>query len=292
MGNSLREVKMRISSTQSTAQITKAMYMVSSSKGKKAEKTYRGYQDFMERIERLIGLILSKAKEEDPHPLLRDRPIKTVAYLLITSDRGLAGSYNSSVYKTVEEQVKNDVKEGKKAIFGAIGKQGYAYLKRKGYPLIFDSPTLVRDDVMLVDILPLAKCLIDAYLEEKVDAVVLIFNHFINRLQQSVELKTLLPVLPKTSEKDSIDYIFETGLEKTLQTVLPMYVEDLLYGMILDAKVCEHAARMNAMQSATDNAEAIIEKLQLLYNRARQAGITAELVDIIGGAGAIGGNNG
>lgn len=290
MANSLREVKLRISSTQSTAQITKAMYMVSQSKVKRAEKNYKSYQDFMKRISSMVAQIVDKAENEIQHPLLTKREVKKTAYLIITSDRGLAGAYNSSLFKASEERLK-EYSSAEEFITAAIGKKGFSYLKKQGYPLVQDSPTYVRDDVMFVDILPLAKRVIDAYLNKEIDKLVIVYNHYVNSLTQEVTFEELLPIKGIEGETEVADYIYETGIEKTLNLVLPMYIQDIIYGIILDAKTSEHSARMNSMKSATDNAEEIISKLQLLYNRARQSVITTELIDIIGGANAIGGDS-
>ncbi|MDE6946957.1 MAG: ATP synthase F1 subunit gamma [Anaeroplasmataceae bacterium] len=290
MANSLREVKQRIQSTENTAQITKAMYMVSSSKVKKAERIYKGYQDFMLRKANLVHQMVAKASEDFTHPLLTERPILRTAFLLVTSDRGLAGSYNSSIYKALEEKLNELNLEKQNVLCGAIGKQGFAYLKRNKYNLIKDTPTLVRDDVMFIDILPLAKSFIESYLLGEIDKLIIVYNHYINSLSLEIRFEELLPIMSLKGKESSVDYIYETGIEKTLNLVLPMYIEDMIYGIILDAKVSEHSARMNSMRNATDNATEVIAKLQLLYNRARQGAITTELIDIIGGANAIGGD--
>lgn len=290
MANSLREVKQRIQSTENTAQITKAMYMVSSSKVKKAERIYKGYQDFMLRKANLVHQMVAKASEDFTHPLLTERPILRTAFLLVTSDRGLAGSYNSSIYKALEEKLNELNLEKQNVLCGAIGKQGFAYLKRNKYNLIKDTPTLVRDDVMFIDILPLAKSFIESYLLGEIDKIIIVYNHYINSLSLEIRFEELLPIMSLKGKESSVDYIYETGIEKTLNLVLPMYIEDMIYGIILDAKVSEHSARMNSMRNATDNATEVIAKLQLLYNRARQGAITTELIDIIGGANAIGGD--
>lgn len=291
MANSLREVKQRISSTESTAQITKAMYMVSSSKVKKAERIFKSYQDFMNRKVDLVRQMVAKTNEDYVHPLLKPRPVQKTAYLLVTSDRGLAGAYNSSIYKAFEERLKEQNQEKENIICGAIGKQGFAYLKRNHYPLISPSATLVRDDVMFIDVLPLANQFIESYLTEKIDKLIIIYNHYINSLSLEIRFEELLPISPMESVESSREYVYETGIEKTLDVVLPMYIQDRVYGIILDAKVSEHSARMNSMRNATDNATEVIAKLQLLYNRARQGAITTELIDIIGGANAIGGES-
>lgn len=290
MANSLRQVKTRINSTKSTAQITKAMYTVSQSKVKRAEKTYKSYKDFMKRISDMVSLIVEKAADDYQHPLLSNREVNKTAYLIITSDRGLAGAYNSSIEKALTERINTSHKSKDEYITAAIGKKGHFYLKKMGYPLLEDNPTYVRDDVAFVDVAPLAKKFVEAYLNEEIDKLVIIYNHYVNSLTQEVTFQELLPIKGFEEATNKIDFVYETGIEKTLDLILPMYIEDMVYGIILDAKTAEHSARMNSMKNATDNADEIIAKLQLLYNRARQSVVTNELIDIIGGANAIGGD--
>ena len=290
MANSLREVKLRIASTQSTAQITKAMHMVSQSKVKKAEKNYKSYKDFMNRIASMVTQIINKTSEDIAHPLLLEREVNKTAYLIITSDRGLAGPYNSSIYKMITSLIEENHKSKDEFITAAIGKKGHGYLLKKGYPMLNSEATFVRDDVMFVDIIPMAKSFIDLYLEKKIDKLVIVYNHYVNSLVQEVKIEELLPIREIKGDDSNIDYSYENGVEKTLDLILPMYIQDMIYGIILDAKTAEHSARMNSMKNATDNAEEVIEKLQLLYNRARQNVVTNELIDIIGGANAIGGD--
>ena len=291
MANSLREVKIRISSTRSTAQITKAMYMVSQSKVKKAEKTYKSYKDFMQRISAMVSQILAKAGTDYQHPLLTQREVKKTAYFIITSDRGLAGAYNSSIFKALTDKIKENHKSNDEFITGAVGKQGFGYLKRMGYPMLNNEPVFIRDDVQFVDIEPLTKQFIDLYLNKEIDKLVIVYNHYVNSLSQEIKFEELLPLVKVDTEYQNIDYVYESGIEKTVNLILSMYAKDMTYGIILDAKTAEHSARMNSMKSATDNAEEVIGKLQLLYNRARQNVVTTELIDIIGGANAIGGDN-
>lgn len=291
MGNSLGEVKKRLSSTKSTAQITKAMYMVSSSKIKRAERTYKGYKDFMQQIKNIITNVLQTADENFEHPLITPREVKKTAYLIITSDRGLAGTYNSAIFKELDNIIINNHKSCDEYICAAIGKKGYSFLQRRGYPKIGDTHIAVRDDVMFLDMNGLVQNILDIYLSGKIDRFIIIYNHFVNNLVQEVRQEVLLPITGLEVEVKQNDYIYEGGIEATLNMVLPMYVKDIVYGIILDAKCAEHSARMNAMKSATDNANEVIEKLQLLYNRARQNVITNELIDIIGGANAIGGED-
>ena len=289
MANSLREVKTRIDSTKSTSQITKAMYMVSQSKVKRAEKTYKNYQSFMDNIASMTKSIVAKASESYIHPLMSDRPIKNICYLLITSDKGLAGAYNANVFKSLEADIEKRGLDLSNVKVSAVGRRGYSYIKRKGYETLNRKPVLVRDDVMFNDIVPLAETIIKDYIDKKIDELVIIYNHYVNTLTQETTNLKLLPIKEISGDINPIDYEYESGIKKTLDMMLPQYIEDIVYGVILDAKTSEHSARMNAMRSATDNADQVIGKLQLLYNRARQNVITNELIDIIGGANAIGG---
>lgn len=288
MGNSLREVKSRITSTQKTSQITKAMYMVSSSKVRKAEKTYKQYQDFMGRVSDMVKTIVSKVDNSDfNHPMLTKREIKKTAYVIITSDTGLAGAYNSNIFKFLEQQIEQKHSSKDEFVISAIGRKGFGYVKQKGYPTNYSEAIFVRDDVMFLDILPLVDSLISDYLNGSVDEICLIYNHYVNSITQETTLNTILPIAQVNGTESEIDYLFEGGIESTLNNVLPMYLENVIFGIILDAKTSEHSSRMTSMKNATDNAKEVIDKLQLLYNRARQEAITNELTDIIGGASAI-----
>lgn len=290
MANSLREVKTRIASTKSTAQTTKAMYMVSQSKVRRAEKTYKDYQSFMQNIRKMVTNVVSKIDTDYKHKLMQERPIHKTCYLIVTSDRGLAGAYNSNIFKALDNIIKERHTSKDEFITASIGRKGYNYINSKGYPTVNTEPTNVRDDVMFLDVVPLAKGIIDLYLEGKIDSLVVIHNHYVNSISQNVEFTNLLPIVNIGLEHNETEYIFESGIEKTLDMLLPMYIEDMIYGIILDAKTSEHCSRMNSMRNASDNADEVIAKLQLLYNRARQEVITNELIDIIGGANAIGGN--
>lgn len=291
MGNSLGEVKKRISSTKSISQITKAMYMVSSSKIKKAEKIYSNYKDFMSRVEEMVSNVASLTDENYVHPLLEKRTINKTAYLVITSDKGLAGAYNSSIYKTLDDIVTENHETKESFLCASIGKKGFSHILKRGYPSINDHSISIKDDVMFIDIDSLAGSIIEMYLTRKIDKLVIIYNHFVNSITYETKVEEILPIKQINKNESKIDYEYEGGPVKILDMLLPIYVKDMIYGIILDAKSSEHSARMNAMRNATDNANEVIDKLQLLYNRARQNVITNELIDIIGGANAIGGEN-
>ena len=284
MAESLIDVKGRINSTKKTSQITKAMYMVSSSKVKRSQQAYFSYQDFLNRIRQLVATTLNNTGPDFTYPMFEKREVKTTAYLLITSDTGLAGPYNTNVFKHFEQLVSENT--GNYVVW-TIGRKGYSYVKSKKHPLVNTSPVLIRDDVMYVDIVPLAKQFVNAYLKGEIDKIVIVYNHFVNSLNIEVTSETLLPMDEILSDEVNGEYLFEGGIYDIVDEIMPMYIQAVVYGVILDAKISEHSSRMNSMKNATDNADEVINKLQILYNRARQSAITTELIDIIAGANAV-----
>ena len=284
MALSLIDVRSRIASTKKTSQITKAMYMVSSSKVKRSQQTYLNYQDFLNRIKEMVAITLKNAGEDFSYPMFEKREVKTTAYLLISSDTGLAGPYNTNVFQHFEQLVENETND---YLVWTIGRKAYSYVKGKNYPLINTSPLLIRDDVLYIDIVPLAKQIVHAYLSGEIDKIVIVYNHFVNSLNIEVKSEVLLPIEPIETSNVETEYLFEGGIFDIVDEIMPMYIQAVVYGIILDAKISEHSSRMNAMKNATDNATEVIDKLQILYNRARQSAITTELIDIIAGANAV-----
>lgn len=285
---SLREIKNRIEATRKTSQITKAMNMVSAAKLKRVEKKHMAFGPIKTRVKRLIEDVLS-SNPEITHPLLESRELKKTGYILVTSDRGLAGPYNTNVIRYFEQWVKEKHRSKKEYIVGTIGYKGYSYCKRKGIPLLNAESINSRDDVRFIDFQAMSRAFIELYLAKGVDRIVMIYSHFVNTLSQEVKSEVLLPITDLISSKEHLisNYLFEPSTEEVVSSLLPIYLENTLYGIILDAKTSEHASRMTAMKSATDNAKEIIQKQKLIYNRARQAQITLELNDIIGGANAV-----
>ena len=282
---SLREIKKKIESTKKTSQITKAMNMVSASKLRKVERQFKAFQPIKAKVKQLLEHVLS-TNPEYTHPLLETREIKKVGYILVTSDRGLAGPYNSQVLKYFENLIKD---KNSNFVVGTIGYKAFSYCKRKNYPLLNNESINSRDDIKFIDFQVMSRAFISLYLEKQVDKIVMIYTDYINTLSQVVKEEVLLPVtdLVKDKKKMVSEYIFEPSVEDVIDQLLPIYLENTLYGIILDAKTAEHASRMTAMKNATDNAKEIIRKQNLIYNRARQAQITIELTDIIGGANAV-----
>ncbi|MFA7561086.1 MAG: ATP synthase F1 subunit gamma [Candidatus Izemoplasmatales bacterium] len=281
---SLRDIKKKIEATKKTSQITKAMNMVSASKLRKVEKQFKAFQPIKAKVKQLLEHVLSTSPEYT-HPLLETREIKKVGYILVTSDRGLAGPYNSQILKYFENLIEEDKHD---YVIGTIGYKAYSYCKKKGYPLLNKESINSRDDLKFIDFQAMSRAFIKLYLDRGVDKIVMIYADYINTISQEVKAEVLLPITDLIKKKTSVsEYIFEPSISEVIDQLLPIYLENTLYGIILDAKTSEHASRMTAMKNATDNAKEIIHKQNLIYNRARQAQITIELTDIIGGANAV-----
>ena len=283
MAGESRQVMIRINATKKTAQITKAMNMVSASRLRQAEKTIKEYRPFIEKARDIISN-LSLSDESMQHPLLAKREEKKVCFVVVACDRGLAGPFNSNVCKELTKQI-NELKQ--EYIVLPIGLKAYKYVEKMKYSLLVDKVINIKDDIEFSMVEDVIKNLVTNYLEHSFDKVVVIYNHYVNTLIQKVVSETVLPV-PKIKENDKTKiYEFDGGVKEILDTALPIYIENTIYGYLLDSKASEHASRMNSMKSATDNAMEVISTLELLYNRARQSAITLELTDIVGGASVI-----
>jgi len=290
---SMRDIKSRINATKKTSQITKAMHMVSASKLKKAERSIKSYRPLMYQLNMMLDSLL-KSDDELTHPMLEEREVEVTCYILVSSDRGLAGPYNANVFKKFQADVRERHESKDEFIVAPIGYKAFSFVKRNGYNMLFDENVHVRDDIQFIDFKATTERFMKDYLRGKIDKIVVYYNEFVNTLTQTVRERQLLPidqnaiVIPKEEEtSEHILFTYEPSPQAIVNQLMPMFVENMLYGYILDAKASEHAARMTAMKSATDNAQDLIKSLQLHYNRARQAAITIELTDIIGGANAV-----
>lgn len=287
MAASIRDIKQKVVATKKTSQITNAMNMVSASKLKGAQKSTESFRPYMQRIEEIVCNLVSNGEEID-HPLLKEQEGDKVCYILVTSDRGLAGPFNSNLCKLLTSIIDN-----KKDIVGTLGTKGYLYCRNRKYNML-DNVTRLPDDVLFENIYPTIEKVLNMYLNGEVNKVVMIYNHFVNTLTIEPTTKQILPINDDFSNNEintNHIYDYEGGINSILDTILPLYIENLVYGIILDSKASEHASRMTAMKNATDNAKDVITKLEIVYNRARQAAITLELTDIIGGANAANGGN-
>ncbi|TDL96795.1 F0F1 ATP synthase subunit gamma [Macrococcus brunensis] len=284
--SSLREIKTRITSTQKTSQITKAMHMVSNSKLRRAEENAKSFYPYMDKMQETISAI---GGNDSSHPMLVKRPVKKTGYLVVTSDKGLAGPYNASVLKNVtniiRERHNNDASQYGILVIGRVGRD---FLKARGYNIINEMVGLPEQPSFKA-INAMTKSAVERYEAGEFDELYLHFSHFISVLEQEVQERRILPVSQSDIQatRATAMYEFEPDKEAILDVILPQYAESLIYGALLDAKASEHASRMTAMKNATDNAKELIDDLSLQYNRARQAAITQQITEIVGGAAAL-----
>ena len=285
---SLKEIDSRIKSTKKMKQITKAMNMVSSSKLRRAEKNTKQFEPYMEKMQDAITAIAGASKNSN-HPMLRPRQIQRSGYLVITSDKGLAGAYSSNVLKRLINDIKEKHTNSDEYSIIVLGQSGVDFLKNRGYE-VESSLVDVPDQPSFKSIQAIAKHAIDLFSEEHIDELKIYYSHYVSVLENKPSVKQVLPLSQEDSSQGQgqmSSYEFEPDKDSILRVILPQYVESLIYGTILDAKASEHAARMTAMKNASDNATELIDDLSLQYNRARQAEITQQITEIVGGSAAL-----
>ncbi|MCC4723147.1 ATP synthase F1 subunit gamma [Salinicoccus sp. RF5] len=288
---SLREIKGRIGSTKKMSQITSAMHMVSNSKLKRAEENARKFQPYMDKIQEAVQAIAS-GDNTSSHPMLRERPVKRTGYVIITSDSGLAGPYNANIIKEITGKISERHNDNPDSYdLFVIGRMGYEFLENRGYN-ITNHRIGLDDQPSFSSVKEIAQQSVAQFSNEDIDELYIVYNEFISVLEQKVSTRKLLPLSEddaanQTQASNLSTYEFEPDKESILETILPQYAESLVYGALLDAKASEHAARMTAMKAATDNAKELVDDLSLQYNRARQAAITQEITEIVGGASAL-----
>jgi len=285
---SLRDIKARIKSVKNTQQITKAMKMVAAARLSRAQERVTLSRPYAAKLEEVIGGIAS-AGGSAKHPMLVKRPIKKTGYVIISSDRGLAGSYNGQLFRTALQEFRGKSKDDY-AIF-AIGRKARDFFKRRGYPLVGEV-TGLSDAPTFADIKEITSTVVKQFQEGVYDEVYLLFNEFINPITQIPVARKLLPLEDIGGKNKGeaagvkADYEYEPSPEDVLDKLLPKYSETLIFTAVLEAKASEFGARMNAMGAATDNAATMISRYTLEMNRARQAAITTQIAEIVGGANA------
>ncbi|MCL0067482.1 ATP synthase F1 subunit gamma [Peptococcaceae bacterium] len=283
---SARDIRRRIKSVKKTQQIIKAMKMVAAAKLRRAQEAAIAARPYAVKLTEVLGRVASAAGDVS-HPLLEVRDEKKVAYIVITADRGLCGGFNSNTIRYAVRELKNI--DNPSII--AVGRKARDYFKRLDNVQMAVSYVGLGEYVHFGQAQEIAKFVIEKYTEGEFDSVYLVFSEFINTLTQRPTKQKLLPVEPpeqkQEKERVSATYTFEPSAEIVLSELLPKYIEISLYRAILESKAGEQGARMTAMDSATNNAKEMIDKLTLLFNRARQAAITKELAEIVGGAAAL-----
>lgn len=282
-----KEIRTKIASVKSTQKITKAMEMVAASKMRRAQDRMRLARPYAEKIRTVIGH-LNQANPDYKHPFLVEREAKNIGIIVVSSDRGLCGALNTNVFKSTLMLMRDWQGKGAKVSLCLLGSKGLAFFRRLGLPILA-SVTGLGDKPHVKDLLGSVKVMLDAYKDGSIDRLFIINAQFVNTMTQKPTVTQLLPV--QTEDADDLqehwDYIYEPGAAEILDGVLMRYIESQVYRGAVESVACEMAARMVAMKAASDNAGNLIGDLQLIYNKARQAAITKELAEIVGGAAAV-----
>jgi F-type H+-transporting ATPase subunit gamma len=282
-----KEIRTKIASVKSTQKITKAMQMVATSKMRRAQDRMKLARPYAEKMRKVIGH-LSEANPEFRHPFLVSREPKAIGIIVISTDRGLAGGLNANVFKQVLLGIRDWQSKGAQASVAIVGSKGIAFFRRLGTPLL-GSISGLGDRPHIKDLIGTIKVMLDAYREGKIDRLYLANAKFVNTMTQQPTLTQLLPIDQADNKglPEHWDYIYEPDAQAILEGLLMRYIESQVYQGVVENVASEMAARMVAMKAATDNAGKLIQDLQLVYNKARQAAITKELSEIVGGAAAV-----
>ncbi|HEN1008051.1 TPA: F0F1 ATP synthase subunit gamma [Streptococcus agalactiae] len=292
MAGSLSEIKDKILSTEKTSKITSAMQMVSSAKLVKSEQAARDFQVYASKIRQITtNLLKSDLVSGSDNPMLSSRPVKKTGYIVITSDKGLVGGYNSKILKAMMDTITDYHTENDDYAVISIGSVGSDFFKARGMNVSFELRGL-EDQPSFDQVGKIIAQAVEMYKNELFDELYVCYNHHVNSLTSQVRMQQMLPIKELDAEEASEDRVItgfelEPNREVILEQLLPQYTESLIYGAIIDAKTAEHAAGMTAMQTATDNAKNVINDLTIQYNRARQAAITQEITEIVAGANAL-----
>ncbi len=283
-----REIRTKIKSVQNTRKVTSALQMVSASKIRRAQELMRASRPYARAMRQVIGH-LARANTEIKHPFLAERSeIKRVGYLIVSTDRGLCGGLNSNLFRTLLAEIRDWHAKGVEVDVVCIGQKATQYFRRLKVNMV-GSVTNLGEKPQVAQLIGVIKVMLDGYAVGTLDRLNLAYNDFVNTMVQRVAVVPLLP-LPPANDLQSAhgwDYLYEPDAETVLEHVLTRYIESLVYQATLENLASEHAARMVAMKSASDNADKAIDTLTLVYNKARQAAITQEISEIVGGAAAV-----
>ena len=299
MAGGLKTIRKRIGSVKNTQKITRAMKMVAAARLRRAQQNITELRPYaVKTLEVLSSVALRSGaatengegapEDETIHPLLARREPKKVLLVVLTSDRGLAGAFNASINKAAFRRWKELEAEGIEVSFAVIGKKGRDFLRRRGAKIEFEF-TQVFENLTVGKAGEIGRAIVGEYKHDGFDAVHLVYNEFKSAISQRVVIEPLVPITPASVPEDSssVDFIYEPSKPALLDRLLPMYIEIEILRALYESVASEHGARMTAMDNATKNASEMINKLTLVYNRARQAAITKELMEIIGGAEAL-----
>ena len=282
-----KEIRTKIGSVKNTQKITKAMEMVAASKMRRTQETMKKALPYSDKIRAVIGHIY-RANPDYKHPFLEEREVKTAGYIVVSSDRGLCGGLNVNMFRNLIAELrenKNNQVNSKLCLVGAKAAQFFRSIDVD----VVAAATHLGEDPQVEDLVGSIKTMLDEYIEGNIDQLFIVHNNFVNTMTQKPEVKTLLPIEPHDSEEmqKHWDYIYEPDSKELLDYILMRYIESQVYRAVVENVACEMAAKMVAMKSATDNAGKLIDELELDYNKARQAAITQEISEIVGGAAAV-----
>ncbi|WP_257282976.1 F0F1 ATP synthase subunit gamma [Endozoicomonas sp. SESOKO1] len=283
-----KEIRTQISSIKSTQKITSAMEMVAASKMRKAQERMETSRPYAERIRKVVGHI-ANANAEYEHSFMVEREVRRVGFIIVSTDRGLCGGLNINLFKKTVESMKKWRDQGVGIDLCLIGSKAVSFFRSMGAENAVAALTHIGDSPNIADLIGGVKVMLDSYEEGRIDRLFVVNNAFVNTMTQRPEVQQLLPLVPDDDEslKRPWDYLYEPDAKELLDGLLVRYVESQVFQAVVENNACEQAARMVAMKSATDNAGNLIDDLQLVYNKARQAAITQELSEIVSGAAAV-----
>ncbi len=283
-----KEIRTKIKSIQNTQKITKAMEMVAASKMRKAQDRMKAARPYAEKIRQVIAH-LSQAHPEYKHPYTLDREVKRVGYIIVSTDRGLCGGLNVNLFRRAVASMSDWQERGVEIDIACLGSKGLGFFKRIGGRILAET-TGLGDSPSLTDLLGTVQVMLDAFDEGRIDRLYMVNNEFVNTMTQRPVIEQLLPISTENPLKDlehHWDYIYEPDSKDVIEVLLTRYVESLVYQGVVENVASEQASRMVAMKAASDNAGSLIDELQLIYNKARQAAITQEISEIVSGAAAV-----
>jgi F-type H+-transporting ATPase subunit gamma len=283
-----KEIRTKIASIKSTQKITAAMQTVAASKMRKAQERMAGSRPYAEKMLQVINHLYYASPEYQHSFMSKERPRKRVGYIIVSSDRGLCGGLNSNLFRKLIVEIKEQRKQGVEPAFCPIGTKALAFFRRFGGNVLAQV-TRLGDKPHIADLIGTVKVMLNAYEAGEIDAIYVVYNRFVNTMTQQPTIRQLVPIISDDAmtQEHRWDYIYEPDAKAVLDTLLQRYIESLVYQVVVENNACEQSARMVAMKAATDNAGGLIDELQLIYNKARQAAITQEIAEIVGGAAAV-----
>ena len=282
-----KEIRTKIASVKNTQKITKAMQMVAASKLRRTNQIMAASRPYAERIRTVVGH-LNEANPDYKHPFLQHREVKRVGYIVISTDRGLCGSLNVNTFREMLRELRDNKSKGIDVDLCLIGAKAMSYFRRLRTNIVA-ATSHVGEKPRVADLIGAITSMTDAYRRGEIDKLILVHSVYVNTMTQSPTMTTLLPVEPIDSDQLQThwDYIYEPSASELLDNVLERYLESQVYRAVVENVACEMAAKMVAMKAATENAGKFIDQLKLSYNKARQAAITQEIAEIVGGAAAV-----